>query len=164
MGNSILKSFDEFRHLRGILCLIHEPSWCAFCQQFLRSLLNFFQCPAKTVGEGGWSEQFVNTPGQFCASSCLFGVFINRRCGDVLLEPIEPGFETFDAFLDVFEFLRRFALVMHDSHPPDKKYFIMFHECAHPAEGGLEGREPIGRLFRDIEEDLRATRYSLFPR
>jgi len=37
----------------------------------------------------------------------------------------------------------------------------MLDECDHPAEGGLEGREPIGRLFRDIEENLRDIRDSL---
>jgi len=31
----------------------------------------------------------------------------------------------------------------------------MLDERVHPTEGGLEGREPIGRLFRNIEEDLR---------
>ena len=30
----------------------------------------------------------------------------------------------------------------------------MSDECVHPAEGGLEGREPIGGLFRDIKRYL----------
>ena len=44
---------------------------------------------------------------------------------------------------------------------PLNQYLIMLDECGHPAEGGLEGREPIGRLFRNIEENLRAIRDSL---
>jgi len=42
---------------------------------------------------------------------------------------------------------------MQDIHPPDR-YLVMFDERVHPTKGGLEGREPIGRLFRDVEEDL----------
>ena len=40
----------------------------------------------------------------------------------------------------------------------------MFDERVHPAEGGLEGREPIGRLFRNVEENLYAILCSLFLR
>ena len=45
---------------------------------------------------------------------------------------------------------------MHNGHALDQ-YLVMLDECAHPAEGGLERREPIGRLFRNIEENLCAT-------
>ena len=113
------------------------------------------------VGEDGWGEQSMNAPGQFCASSRLLGISIDRCRGDVLFESIEPGFETFDTLLDVFEFLRPFKLVASDSPPPDQ-YFIMLDEFAHPAEGGLEGREPIGRLFCNVKENLCASQYSLF--
>ena len=37
----------------------------------------------------------------------------------------------------------------------------MLYERIHPTEGGLEGREPIGGLFRNIEEDLRGIGHSL---
>ena len=37
----------------------------------------------------------------------------------------------------------------------------MLNERAHSTEGGLEGREPIGGLFGDIEEDLGAIDDSL---
>ena len=40
----------------------------------------------------------------------------------------------------------------------------MLDDRAHPSEGGLEGREPIGRLFRDIEENICAVHDSLLLR
>ena len=43
--------------------------------------------------------------------------------------------------------------VVHDEYPLDP-YLVMLDERVHAAEGGLEGREPIGGLFRDIEEYL----------
>jgi len=42
-----------------------------------------------------------------------------------------------------------------------EQYLVMLDECAHPAEGRLKGREPIGRLFCNVEENLRAIRDSL---
>jgi len=68
-----------------------------------------------------------------------------------------------DLFLDIFSFLRPFASVIHESHPLDQ-YLIVFYERVHPAEGGFERREPVGRLFRDIEEDLYAVRDPLLLR
>ena len=50
--------------------------------------------------------------------------------------------------------------VMHDIHPVGRD-LVMLDERVHPTEGGLEGREPIGGLFRDIEEDLCAVDDSL---
>ena len=41
------------------------------------------------------------------------------------------------------------------------QYLVMLDEGVHSTEGGLEGREPIGGLFRNIEEDLRAIDDSL---
>ena len=61
---------------------------------------------------------------------------------------------------DVFELLRYSVSAMRSGHPPNQ-YLIMLDERVHPAEGGLEGREPIGRFFRNIEENLRAIRDSL---
>ena len=43
--------------------------------------------------------------------------------------------------------------VVHDNCPLEQ-YLVMPDECAHPAEGGLEGREPICGLFGDIERYL----------
>ena len=40
----------------------------------------------------------------------------------------------------------------------------MLDECVHPAEGRLERREPIGGLFRDIEENLYTIHDSLLLR
>ena len=37
----------------------------------------------------------------------------------------------------------------------------MLDECAHPTESGLEGREPIGGLLRNIEEYICGVRHSL---
>ena len=53
--------------------------------------------------------------------------------------------------------------VVRDTHPL-AEYLMMFDERVHPAEGGLEGREPIGGFFRDIEEDLYAIHDSLLLR
>ena len=50
--------------------------------------------------------------------------------------------------------------VVHDSHPTGN-HLIMFDECAHTSEGRLEGREPIGGLFGNIEEHLCAIYDSL---
>ena len=50
---------------------------------------------------------------------------------------------------------------MQDIHPVDR-YLVMFDERVHPTEGGFEGREPIGGLFRDVEENLCAVCDSLF--
>ena len=50
--------------------------------------------------------------------------------------------------------------VVRDGHELDQ-YLVMVDECAHSTEGGLQGREPIGGLFGNIEEDLRAIDDSL---
>ena len=52
---------------------------------------------------------------------------------------------------------------MHNNHPFNR-YLVMPNERVHPAEGGIEGREPIGRLFRDIKENLCTIHNSLFLR
>ena len=70
-----------------------------------------------------------------------------------MFEPCQPGFEILDLPLDVFELLRSPVSAMWDIHLL-VQYLIMLDDCVHPTEGGLEGREPIGRLFRHIEEDL----------
>ena len=33
------------------------------------------------------------------------------------------------------------------------RYFVVGDQRVHPSEGGLERREPIRRLFRDIQKD-----------
>ena len=43
--------------------------------------------------------------------------------------------------------------VVQDIRPLDR-YLIMLDDCAHPAKGGLEGREPIRGLFRNIKSHL----------
>ena len=160
MGNSLSKSFNESRHLSGILRLIHESSRRPFCQQFLRSLLNLFQCAVKTVSKSGQGEQLASVPGQLCPSLRLLRIFINRCRTNVLFEPVKLGSKTFNLVLDVFKFLGPSMSVVRSSHPLDR-YLVMLDERVHSAEGGLEGREPIGRLFRNIEEDLCAIHDSL---
>ena len=160
IGNSLSKSFDESRHLSGIPRLIHELSRRAFRQQFLRSLLNLFQCAVKTVSKGGQGEQSASVPGQLCPSPRLLRIFINRCRTNVLFEPAKLGSKTFDLLLDVFKFLRPSMSVVRGDHPLDR-YLVMLDERVHSAEGGLEGREPIGRLFRNIEEYLCAIHDSL---
>jgi len=41
------------------------------------------------------------------------------------------------------------------------QYLVMLDERVHSTEGRLEGREPIGGLFRDVEQDLRGIDNSL---
>ena len=53
-----------------------------------------------------------------------------------------------------------FVSVVRGSHPIDR-YLVMLDECVHSTEGGLEGRKPIGRLFRNIEENFCAIHDSL---
>ena len=43
--------------------------------------------------------------------------------------------------------------VVGNNNPLDH-YLVVFYKRADSAEGGLEGREPVGGLFRDIEEYL----------
>lgn len=65
--------------------------------------------------------------------------------------------------LDILKALRPPMLVAHNSHPPDR-YLVMLDECAHPTKGGLERGEPIGGLFRDIEEYLHTVHNPLLVR
>jgi len=101
------------------------------------------------------SEQSVSAPGQFVASSRLSGVFVDTSRGNVLFESVQLGFEVSDLLLEVFEFLRASVSVVCGGDQLDR-YLVMLDEGVHSTEGGFEGREPIGGLFRDIEEDLRA--------
>ena len=134
MGNSLSKSFNESRHLSGIPRLIHESSCRPFCQQFLRSLLNLFQCAVKTVGKGGQGEQSASIPSQLCPSLRLLRIFINRCRGNVLFEPVKLGSKTFNLLLDVFKFLGPSMSVVRSSHPLDR-YLVMLDERIHSAEG-----------------------------
>ena len=56
--------------------------------------------------------------------------------------------------------LKTSVLVVRDGHPLER-YLIMLDERVHATQGGLEGREPVGRLFRNIEEYLYNVCYSL---
>jgi len=102
----------------------------------------------------------VHVRSQPLASIRLLGVSIDRCRDDVLLEPIQLGQELPDLLLDILELLRVTMSVLQDIHLVDR-YLVMLDECVYSTEGGLEGREPIGGLFRDVEEDLCAVDDSL---
>ena len=102
----------------------------------------------------------ASAPGQLCTSTLLLRVYIDRRRGNGLAEPYELGSKIFNLLLDIFEFLQQSASAVRDNHSPDQ-YLIMLDECGHPVEDGLEGRETIGGLFRNIEEYLHDPRNSL---
>ena len=108
----------------------------------------FFPMRCKRIDRGGWGERLTSVPGQLSPSSCFLRVSGCR--GNVSFEPVQLWLKTFDLLLDTFEFLRPPMSVVQDSRPLDR-YLIMFDECAHPAKGGLEGREPIRGLFRNIK-------------
>jgi hypothetical protein len=105
-------------------------------------------------------EQSTSAPGQFFPSFRLPGVPVDGRRGNVLFEPVQLGFEVSYLLLQIFELLRVSVSVVCDGHQLDQ-YLIMLDERVHSTEGGLEGREPIGGLFCNIEEDLRAIGDSL---
>ena len=102
-------------------------------------------------------------PGQLCPSPRLLRISIDSCRCDASFEPLELGLKAFDLLFDIFEFLRPFGSAAHYTHPPNQ-YLIMIDEFADPAEGGLEGREPIRGFFCNIEEYLRAIRNSLLLR
>ena len=97
----------------------------------------------------------MSAPGQFVASLRLSGVFVDTSRGNVLFESVQLGFEVSDFLLEVFEFLRASVSVVCGGHQLDR-YLVMLDEGVHSTEGGFEGREPIGGLFCNIKEDLRA--------
>jgi len=101
------------------------------------------------------SEKLASIPGQSPAPFRLPRVSVDTGRGNVLFESVQMGSELFDLLLDIFEFLRASMSVVCGGHQMDR-YLAMLDEGVHSTEGGLEGREPIGGLFRDIEEDLRA--------
>ena len=108
MGDSLPEPPDQPHNLSQILCLIHEPSLCTFCEQILRSPFNLFQCAVKTISKAEQDERSANVPGQLCASTCLLRVSVNRCRGNGLLESVELGFNSFNLIFDVFKFLRPF--------------------------------------------------------
>ena len=95
-------------------------------------------------------EHLTGVPGQFFASFRLPRVSVDSRRGNVSFEPVQLGFEVFDPLLDIFELLRASVSVVRDGHQFDQ-YLVMLDERAHSTEGGLQWREPIGGLFRNIE-------------
>ena len=109
------------------------------------------------------SEQSTSLPGQFSASFRLPGVSVDTVCGDVLSESVQLGFEVSDLLLEISKFLRASMSlsVVCGGDQLDWQYLVMLDERAHSTEGGLEGREPIGGLIRNIEEDLGAIGDSL---
>ena len=105
-------------------------------------------------------EQPAGVPDQFFASFCLSGVSVNGCRGDALFEPVQLGFEVGYLLLEIFELLRAPVSVVCDGYKLDQ-YLVVLDERIHSTEGRLEGREPIGGLFRNIEQDLRETNDSL---
>ena len=97
----------------------------------------------------------MSVPGQFFASLRLSGVSVDTSRGNVLFESVQLRSEVSDLLLDIFEFLRASVSVLFGGDRLGR-YLIMLDEGVHSTEGGFEGREPIGGLFRDIKEDLRA--------
>jgi len=106
------------------------------------------------------SERSTSAPGQFSASFGLSGISVDTGRGNVLFESVQLGSELSDLLLDIFEFLRESVSIMCGGDQLDE-YLVMFDERVHSTEGGFEGREPIGGLFCNIEEDLRAIGDSL---
>ena len=105
----------------------------------------------------------ASVPGQFCPSPRLPRVSTDRWSGNGSFEPVELGLKTFYLLFDAFEFLQASVSIVRGSHPLNQ-YLVMLDECVHSTEGGLEGWEPISRLFRDIEENLDAFCDSLLLR
>ena len=105
-------------------------------------------------------EQPKGVPDQFLASFRLPRISVNSCRSDAFFEPVQLGFEILYLLPEIFELLRAPVSVVRDSHKLDQ-YLVMLDECIHSTEGGLEGREPIRGLFRDIEEDLRGIDDSL---
>ena len=103
--NSLSKPFDEPCNLSGIGPLIYEPSHRTLRQQLLRSLLDLFQCAAKTVNKVLCGERSANVPGQLFASRCLFRVSIDSCRSDVPFEPVQQGFEILNLLVDIFKLL-----------------------------------------------------------
>ena len=101
------------------------------------------------------SEQLASVPGQSLAPFRLPRVSVDIGRGNVLFESVQMGSELFNLLLDIFEFLRTSVSIACGGDQLDR-YLVMLDERVHPTEGGLEGREPIGGLFRNIKEDLRA--------
>ena len=99
------------------------------------------------------SKQSTSVPGQLFTSFRLSGVSVDTGCSDALFESVQLRSEVSDLLLEVFEFLRASVSVAFGGDQLDR-YLVMLDEGAHSTEGGFEGREPIGGLFRDIEEDL----------
>jgi len=95
----------------------------------------------------------IHVPGQLPTPICFLSVSIDRCRGDVLFEPIQLRYKFLGLLLDIFGVLERSVSVVCDGHSLDQ-YLIMLDERAHAAKGGLERREPVGGLFRNVEEYL----------
>jgi len=106
------------------------------------------------------SHLLVLVPGQPSPPFRLLGISINCCRGDVLFKPIQLGYEILNFLPDVLGVLQMFASVVRDDDPLNS-YLIMPNERAYTTEGRLKGREPIGGLFRNIQEYLRTIRNPL---
>ena len=92
----------------------------------------------------------ASIPDQFFPSSRFPRVPVDSCRGDIPFKSVQLGFEVFDLLLDIFELLRASVSVIRDGHQLDQ-YLVMLDQRADSTEGGLEGREPIGALFGNIE-------------
>ena len=80
-------------------------------------------------------------------------ISVNRRRSNVPFEPLQLGLKPFDLLLDVRKLLRPSTSAVHKDRLADQ-YLVMLDECGHPAEGGLEGKEPIRRLSGLSGDDI----------
>jgi hypothetical protein len=100
----------------------------------------------------------AHVPGQLPTSILLLGVSVSGCGRDILFEPVQLRYEFFYVLLEIFKFLRTRVSVARDGRRLGQ-YLIVFDERVHHSESRLEGRKPI-RLFRNVEEYLRAVRHS----
>jgi len=107
-----------------------------------------------------WGEQSTSVPGQVFAPFRLPRIPVNTCRGDALFELVQLEFEVSCLLLEVFGLLRASVSVVCDGCKLDQ-YLVMLDERVHSTESGLEGREPIGGLFRNVEQDLRGIDNSL---
>jgi len=111
------------------------------------------KCTVTAVRGERCGNKSICVPFQSSTSVCLLGVPIDRHRRDDLFEPIQLRYELIDLLLDIFGMLGTSVSTVHDKRPLDA-YLIMLDDRAHTAQGGLEGGEPIGGLFRNIDENL----------
>ena len=139
MGYNHPESLDEPRNLSVIPNLIHEPC----CQAFFQQLARLFFNPSSALRRLSARAGRASNLGAYLVNSGHHPISSGSPSIVVVDVLFELGLETFDLLFDGFEFLRPSVSVVHNSRPTDQ-YFIMFDDCANPAEGGFERREPVG--------------------